>query len=260
MQTAVHQLWPPPGDMRRTEMNILFCHGYSRDPEEWKSTWTQRNHPDVCWPEKWLAADLSFDVRVLFVSYYGQSRVADIVDDLFKTLVTRDEWDLCKDHQPLVLVGRGFGTLVLDDLFLKATEEVLTSSTEAGAFVRNVRGVTFYRDGGEAVKSYKIEKHFESMSRHIKGDEGTSDDEETSSGDEGTSRPGRPVYITQGTSLIDPTIYEIVFRGARDVMGMVKWQWIKEVSWDNWYREVQWKADSKQSQGYRLLLESCRAV
>jgi hypothetical protein len=136
----------------------------------------------------------------------------------------RDEWDLCKNHQPLVLVGRGFGTLVLDDLFLKATEEVLTSSTEAGAFVRNVRGVTFYGDGREALKSCKIQKYFESMSGHIKSDEWTLGDEATFAGIEATFAGdeenlglGRPVYITQGTSLIDPTIYEIVFRGPRDV-------------------------------------------
>jgi hypothetical protein len=75
--------------MRKTEMNILFFHGTPRYPDEWKSTWTQRSHPDVCWPEKWLPADLGFDVRVLFVSYNGQSRAADVADDLFKALVIR---------------------------------------------------------------------------------------------------------------------------------------------------------------------------
>jgi hypothetical protein len=88
MQTAVHQVWPPPGNLRKTEMNILFFHAYPRDPDEWKSVWTQRSHPDVCWPEKWLPADLGFDVRVLFVSY-GQSSVANVVDDLFKALIIR---------------------------------------------------------------------------------------------------------------------------------------------------------------------------
>jgi hypothetical protein len=89
MQTAVHQLWPPPGDMRKTEMNILFFHGYARDPDKWKSAWTQHKHPDVCWSEKWLPADFDFDVRVLFMSYYGQSCATDVVNVLFKTLVIR---------------------------------------------------------------------------------------------------------------------------------------------------------------------------
>jgi hypothetical protein len=106
----------------------------------------------------------------------------------------RDEWDLCKNHQPLVLVGRDFGTLVLDNLFLKATEEVLTSPTEAGTFVRNVRGVTLY---GDKTKSYKIEKFFGVRSEHI---------EPVSVG---TFSPHLPhaVFITQGSILINPAIY-----------------------------------------------------
>jgi hypothetical protein len=108
----------------------------------------------------------------------------------------RDEWDLCKNHQPLVLVGRGFGTLVLDNLFLKATEELLTSPTEAGAFVRNVRGVTLYGDN----TSYKIEKFFG----------GKLVDFEPKLED---SKRGpffvswRSVFITQGSMLINPAIY-----------------------------------------------------
>ncbi|CAK9868002.1 unnamed protein product [Sphagnum jensenii] len=125
--------------MRRTEVDILFFDGYSRDPSKWKSAWTQRSHPDVCWPEKWLPAGLEFDVRLLFVSYHGQPSVADVVDDLFKTLVIRDEWDLCKNHQSLALIGLGYGALVLNDLFHKAMKGVVTSSTGAGAFMRNLK-------------------------------------------------------------------------------------------------------------------------
>jgi hypothetical protein len=105
----------------------------------------------------------------------------------------RDEWDLCKNHQPLVLVGRGFGTLVLDNLFVKAMEEVVTSPTEAGAFVRNVRGVTLY---GDKVKSYKIEKFFRGRSEHIERVRVA------------TFSPNlrHAVFITQGSILINPAI------------------------------------------------------
>ncbi|KAH8936870.1 hypothetical protein BDL97_17G108100 [Sphagnum fallax] len=245
MQTAVHQLWPPPGDLRKTEMNILFFHEYPRDPDEWKSAWTQRSHPDVCWPEKWLPADLGFDARVLFVSY-GESSVADVVDDLFKALIIRDEWDLCKNRQPLVLVGRGFGTKVLDEFFLKAMKEVITSST---AFVRNVRGVTLYANDFE---SYKIEKFFGAKSEDI---------ERARAGISRISlRDG--VLITQGSMLINPTIDGKNL--TRHVVGMDPCQWIKEVvfeaDWDAWDPEVRWKPESKQSPGYNLLLESCRKV
>jgi hypothetical protein len=106
----------------------------------------------------------------------------------------RDEWDLCKNHQPLVLVGRGFGTLVLDNLFLKATEEVLTSPTEAGAFVRNVRGVTLYGDNN---KSYRIAEFFGRKSENIT--RVTVGNSTLSSHD--------AVFITQGSMLINPAIY-----------------------------------------------------
>jgi hypothetical protein len=105
----------------------------------------------------------------------------------------RDEWDLCKNHQPLVLVGRGFGTIVLDSLFVKAMEEV-TSPAEAGAFVRNVRGVTLY---GDEVKSYKIEKFFG----------GKPDDVERIRVWDFSRSLNPGVFITQGSMLINPAIY-----------------------------------------------------
>jgi len=107
----------------------------------------------------------------------------------------RDEWDLCKNRQPLVLVGRGFGTQVLDDFFLKATKEGSTSPREAGAFVRNVRGVTLY---GDEVKSYKIEKFFGGKSEDI---------ERVRVGTSSLWRNLRHcVHITQGSMLINPAI------------------------------------------------------
>jgi hypothetical protein len=46
---------------------------------------------------------------------------------------------------------------VLNDLFLKAMKEVVTSSTGTGAFVRNLKGFALYSDKD---KSYEIEKFF----------------------------------------------------------------------------------------------------
>jgi len=106
----------------------------------------------------------------------------------------RDEWDLCKNYQPLVLVGRGFGTLVLDKLFLKATEELLTRPTEAGAFVRNVRGVTLYEDNIEDhTKSYEIEKFFGGEMKHVNKFK--------------FGHAGSFHHVTQGSMLINPAVY-----------------------------------------------------
>jgi hypothetical protein len=92
-----------------------------------------------------------------------------------------------------VLVGGGFGTRVLDDLFLKATEEVLTSPTEAGAFVRNVRGVTLY---GHRDQSYKIVKFFRGKSEDILPLDSVR-----------AFGLGELFAITQGSMLINPAIY-----------------------------------------------------
>jgi len=93
-----------------------------------------------------------------------------------------------------VLVGRDFGTLVLDNLFVKATEEVLTSPTKAGAFVRNVRGVTLYGDEG---KRYRIAKFFGTELEKIKHVELPTLDVNFAYG----------VSMTQGSMLFDPAIY-----------------------------------------------------
>jgi hypothetical protein len=59
-------------------LDILFVHG-SRCNENasawptidapWRSAWTQRDNPYVCWPEDWLPQDLGDSIRALSVSY-----------------------------------------------------------------------------------------------------------------------------------------------------------------------------------------------
>jgi len=90
-----------------------------------------------------------------------------------------------------VLVGRGFGTKVLDDFFLKVTEQVSTSPMEAGAFVKNVRGVTLYGDSNSKPKSYEFEKFFGGKMELLDSEQGHKHDG----------------IITQGSMLINPEIY-----------------------------------------------------
>ncbi len=106
----------------------------------------------------------------------------------------RDEWDLCKNDQPLLLVGRGLGTIVVDKFFLKATEKLLTSPTEVGPFVRNVRGVTLYGDTNSNPEIYKIEKFF-------------GGNMEQSNRWRSTHTNLHYGCITQGSMLINPEIY-----------------------------------------------------
>ncbi len=69
----VHQLWPPSGGKQRTELDVVLFHGLQLTPNDtsdaWSSTWTQRGHDDVCWPQEWLRVDLGEAVCIFSVSY-----------------------------------------------------------------------------------------------------------------------------------------------------------------------------------------------
>jgi hypothetical protein len=65
----VNQLWPPEGDNRVTNMDVVF---FSDLEDEWTAprsskpgeTWVQKGHPEVCWPKQWLPEDLGSNVRI----------------------------------------------------------------------------------------------------------------------------------------------------------------------------------------------------
>jgi hypothetical protein len=93
----VHQLWPPPEGNRRTELDVVLFHGLqltaTDTSDAWSSTWTQRGHDDVCWPQEWLPFDLGQAVRIFSVSYDARvvncphDHVSEIADNLFQTLI-----------------------------------------------------------------------------------------------------------------------------------------------------------------------------
>jgi hypothetical protein len=95
----VHQLWPPSGDKRRTHLDIVFFHGLQLTASDvnraWTSTWTQRGHDNVCWPQEWLPHDLGESVRIFSVSYdvhvvsTPHDHVSEIADNLFQNFVDR---------------------------------------------------------------------------------------------------------------------------------------------------------------------------
>jgi hypothetical protein len=92
----VHQLWPCTEGNQTTELDVVFFHGLqltADTSDAWSSTWTQRGHDDVCWPQEWLPYDLGEAVRIFSVSYnahvvtspYGH--VSEIAENLFPTLL-----------------------------------------------------------------------------------------------------------------------------------------------------------------------------
>jgi hypothetical protein len=69
IEAWVNQLWPPEGDNRVTNMDVVFFSDLEdarTAPEPWKpgETWVQKGHPEVCWPQQWLPEDLGSNVRI----------------------------------------------------------------------------------------------------------------------------------------------------------------------------------------------------
>jgi len=67
--SRVDQLWPPEGDNRVTNMDVVFFSNLEDvrtaplvgEPGE---TWVQKGHREVCWPQQWLPEDLGSNVRI----------------------------------------------------------------------------------------------------------------------------------------------------------------------------------------------------
>jgi len=66
---SVKQLWPPEGDNRVTNMDVVFFSDLEdvRTPPKLLKpgeTWVQRGHQEVCWPHQWLPEDLGSNLRI----------------------------------------------------------------------------------------------------------------------------------------------------------------------------------------------------
>jgi hypothetical protein len=69
IRPLVNQVWPPKGDNRVTNMDVVFFSDLEdsrtalpfRKPGE---RWVQKGHPEVCWPQQWLPEDLGSNVRI----------------------------------------------------------------------------------------------------------------------------------------------------------------------------------------------------
>ncbi len=95
----VHHLWPPPERNQSTEIDVVLFHGLqitaNHTCDAWCSTWSQRGHDDVCWPQEWLPVDLGGAVRVLSLSYNAHvvtspyDDVSEIADNLVQSLISR---------------------------------------------------------------------------------------------------------------------------------------------------------------------------
>ncbi|KAH8963228.1 hypothetical protein BDL97_05G142000 [Sphagnum fallax] len=160
---SVHQLWPLEDHVRSTNFDVVFFHGlhWPSEKEAWKSTWTQLDDPQDCWPQNWLPQDLDENVRVLAISYDAcptQSEEKGSYDDVSEIgknilqIVLSDEWRLGRQHG-FVLIGHCFGGLVIKSLVEEARKRALQNvrnaidrkaKASAEMFLKNLKGVVFY--------------------------------------------------------------------------------------------------------------------
>ncbi|KAH8963236.1 hypothetical protein BDL97_05G142700 [Sphagnum fallax] len=173
---SVHQLWPLEDHVRSTNFDVVFFHGlhWPSEKEAWKSTWTQLNDPQDCWPQNWLPQDLDENVRVLAISYDAcptQSEEKGSYDDVSEIgtnilqIVLSDEWRLGRQHG-FVLIGHCFGGLVIKSLVEEARKRALQNvrnaidrkaKVSAEMFLKNLKGVVFYavpHSGSKILISY----------------------------------------------------------------------------------------------------------
>jgi hypothetical protein len=95
---SVHQLYPdndlstPQHDHKLT---MIFFPSPSNDRSAPENTWTQRAHPNVCWPRDWLPKPpgdqgLGTDIRVLYVAYpIPREPLKEWVKHIMKLLICR---------------------------------------------------------------------------------------------------------------------------------------------------------------------------
>jgi len=175
---SVHQLWPLEDHVRSTNFDVVFFHGlhWPSEKEAWKSTWTQLDDPQDCWPQNWLPQDLEENLRVLSISYDAsptQSEEKGSIDDvseigknILQTLVISDQWSLGGQHG-FVLIGHCFGGLVIKSLVEEARKRARLGNVRnaldrkakesAEMFLKNLKGVVFYavpHSGSEKLISY----------------------------------------------------------------------------------------------------------
>ncbi|KAH8963207.1 hypothetical protein BDL97_05G140400 [Sphagnum fallax] len=175
---SVHQLWPLEDHVRSTNFDVVFFHGlhWPSEEEAWKSTWTQLDDPQDCWPQNWLPQELDENVRVLSISCDAcptQSEEKESIDDvsemgknILQTLVLSNEWRLGRQHG-FVLVGHCFGGLVIKSLVEEARKRARLGNVRnaidrkakaaAEMFLKNLKGVVFYavpHSGSKNLTSY----------------------------------------------------------------------------------------------------------
>ncbi|KAL2610373.1 hypothetical protein R1flu_028946 [Riccia fluitans] len=130
---------------------ILFFHGLQKEynSEAHLTTWASGDISGEIWPKTWLSAKYP-QARILSVSYDASIRVTAVEGTMDLFLIGEkllQEILMSREKQgprcPVILVGHGFGGLVIKRLCLHAQENK-DSRVDVKLFLESLRGIFFY--------------------------------------------------------------------------------------------------------------------
>ncbi|CAM6129093.1 unnamed protein product [Calypogeia fissa] len=158
-----------PANVPKAE--ILFFHDvlWKECEEPHVHSWMSSGTPSVCWPEVWLMPKFP-EARILSVRYDAALRKSTSGGymDLFVVAenLRHDILDICAGNCPVVLVGHGFGGLVIKQLIfgmhmVSSNFEPSTKSPymcKLDCFMTNVHGIFYFAppfSGSKLIDSMK---------------------------------------------------------------------------------------------------------
>ncbi|KAL3701235.1 hypothetical protein R1sor_019257 [Riccia sorocarpa] len=149
---GIHSFYvPEPKD--NASLDVFFFHGLECEFEGGHirdahiSSWKSRGGAEEIWPQKWLPEDfprarimsICYDCCMTQTSTEGRLDLDLIAENLLQEITWAREG---RDYTPIVLVGHGFGGIVMKTLCLRAQSSV--SNKDMHMFLESVRGFFFY--------------------------------------------------------------------------------------------------------------------
>ncbi|KAL2623684.1 hypothetical protein R1flu_003889 [Riccia fluitans] len=155
MSDAFYKLYEPDPAHAAT-LDIVFFHGLeceaSNHRDAYKSSWTSTGEQKEVWPQKWFPEDFP-QARIISVRYdcctkqmhkEGRMDLHQIGENLMHEIKwARKEHGF---HRPVILVGHGFGGIVIKKLctYAQNKREKFVGGSDMSIFLDSIRAFFFY--------------------------------------------------------------------------------------------------------------------
>ncbi|KAL2623520.1 hypothetical protein R1flu_003725 [Riccia fluitans] len=155
MSDAFYKLYEPVPACNAT-LDIFFFHGLecegSNLRDAYKSSWTSTGEQEEVWPQKWLPSDFP-QARIISVCYDSCTKQTDTdgrmdLHQIGENLMQEIKWARKEHgfHRPVILVGHGFGGIVIKKLCIYAQNkrEKSVGGSDMSMFLDSIRAFFFY--------------------------------------------------------------------------------------------------------------------